>query len=529
MILIQNPVLRGFHPDPAIVRVAGDYYLATSTFEWFPGVRLHHSRDLVHWRALGYALDRSSQIDLHGSPRSGGVWAPCLSHHDGLFYLVYTDVKAWGHGFVDSHNYLVTAPRIEGPWSDPVYLNSSGFDPSLFHDEDGRKWLVNMVWDHRPRSATEFYGIALEEYDPVERKLVGGARIIFKGSGLGCTEGPHLYRQRDRYYLILAEGGTSWDHAVTVTRSSRIEGPYETDPEGPLLTSRHDRSLVLQKAGHASLVETQNGELYIAHLCGRPLGAGRCVLGRETALERVRFTEDGWIRLDNHENGKRSPAVQVPAPDLTPQPFAAEPARDHFDGSVLGPHFQTLRSPPESSWLSLDERPGFLRLRGRESLRSLHRQSLVARRVQAFRCRFETALDFEPQSFQTLAGLVCFYDDENFYYAYLSHDEAVGRSIGLLASKNGKLEELLPRPIPFLVGRLHLRAEFDREALRFWFGADGCTFHELGPELDATTLSDEHTTLGLGFTGAFGAIAVQDTSGGRREADFDYFEYRELE
>ncbi len=523
---IENPILPGFHPDPSIVRVGHDYYVATSTFEWFPGVRLHHSRDLVHWRPLGHALTRRSQLDMIGNPRSGGIWAPCLSYHDGRFYLVYSDVKAWGHGFVDSYNYLVTAERIEGPWSERIELNKSGFDPSLFHDEDGRKWLVNMVWDHRP-GKNRFGGIVLQELDVEARKLIGEPRLIFSGTSLGCTEGPHLYRRDRRYYLLVAEGGTSWDHAVTLARASHIDGPYEADPEGPLLTSRHDPTLALQKAGHASLVQTPAGEWYLAHLCGRPVGPERrCILGRETALQAVRWTADGWLRLNGGEDGGVSPRLRVPAPALPSHAFASEAPRDDFDEPVLGPHYQTLRDLAHESWLSLDERPGYLRLRGRDSPQSLHRQSVLGRRVQALRCRFETCLEFQPNTFQQLAGLMAIYDDQNFYYARLSFDENIGPSLGLLASKNGKLEDVLAA-LPVAARRVHLRAEFDLDELRFWYSEDGVRFRELGGVLDATTLSDEHTSLGLGFTGAFVALAAHDVSGRGSYADFDYFEYRQ--
>jgi xylan 1,4-beta-xylosidase len=215
---IRNPILRGFNPDPSIVRVGDDYYIATSTFEWFPGVQIHHSRDLVDWRLLTRPLNRASQLDMRGDPDSCGVWAPCLTHADGLFHLVYTDVKRYGRtttagasgaSLRDFHNYLVTSARIDGDWSDPVYLNSSGFDPSLFHDEDGRKYLVNMLWDHRP-GQNRFAGIVLQEYSPAEQRLVGKRHNIFTGTSLGFTEGPHLYKRDGWYYLITAEGGTGW-------------------------------------------------------------------------------------------------------------------------------------------------------------------------------------------------------------------------------------------------------------------------------------------------------------------------------
>jgi xylan 1,4-beta-xylosidase len=274
MAKIYNPILPGFNPDPSIVRVGDDYYIATSTFEWFPGVQIHHSKDLVHWRLLTHPLTRVSQLDLTGNVPSCGVWAPCLSYSDGLFYLVYTNTRipseliTASSNFKDCHNYLVTAKDITGPWSEPVYLNSSGFDPSLFHDDDGRKWLVNMLWDHR-KEKNPFAGILLQEYNPKQKKLVGPVKNIFKGTALGLTEGPHLYKYNGYYYLLTAEGGTGYEHAVTMTRSKKIDGHYEVDPINPILTSRYNPELELQKAGHASIVQTQNKQWYMIHLCGR--------------------------------------------------------------------------------------------------------------------------------------------------------------------------------------------------------------------------------------------------------------------
>ena len=524
--LIHNPILPGFHPDPSILRVGDDYYIATSTFEWFPGVRIHHSRDLRHWRPIGYALTRQSQLDMRGNPRSGGIWAPCLSHAKGLFHLIYTNVKTWGFSFDDTHNYLVTAESIEGPWSEPVYLNSSGFDPSLFTDEDGRQWLVNLAWDHRPRKKNLFGGIVLQEYSAEERQLVGEPRIIFRGSPLGLTEGPHLYRHGGYYHLMVAEGGTSYDHAVTMARSRTIEGPYELAPNTPMLTSKGSPETVLQKAGHASLVATQAGEWYLAHLCGRPVGGHRrCVLGRETAIQRVEWTDDGWLQV---AGGGNRPHVEVPSPALPDSPFPPEPARDDFDGDRLGVHYQTLRVPADESWLSLTERPGYLRLRGRESPKSLHRQSLVGRRFQSFHCRFETCVEFEPRSFQQLAGLMCFYDDQNFYYAHVSLDEELGTCLSIFENSLDKPREVLGSPVAIDATRVFLRAEYHETELQFFYSLDGEGWTPLGGELDATILSDEHTTFDLGFTGAYGAMAAHDMTGLGAAADFDHFEYVEL-
>ncbi|MEC8657052.1 MAG: glycoside hydrolase family 43 protein, partial [Verrucomicrobiota bacterium] len=295
--MITNPILPGFNPDPSICRVGDDYYVATSTFEWFPGVQIHHSKDLVHWELIGHALRETRLLNLKGVPSSGGVWAPALSYADGLFYLCYTVVHQHEAATKDTPNFLTTASSIEGPWSDPVFINSSGFDPSLFHDEDGKKYWLNMVWDHRP-DRHPFYGIVLQEYDPESKKLAGKPELIFKGSPIRLTEGPHLYKRNGYYYLLTAEGGTEYEHAVTLARSHDLLGPYELHPQNPILTSSGKPELSLQKAGHASLVETQGGEWYMPHLCGRPLsGTNRCNLGRETAIQKVEWREDDWLYL----------------------------------------------------------------------------------------------------------------------------------------------------------------------------------------------------------------------------------------
>jgi xylan 1,4-beta-xylosidase len=524
--IILNPVLPGFHPDPSILRVENDFYIATSTFEWFPGVRISHSRDLRNWRVLTHALTRLGQLDMRGNPRSGGVWAPCLTFAKGLFHLLYSDVKNWGFGFDDCHNYLLTAESIEGHWSDPIYLNSSGFDPSLFTDNDGRQWVVNVIWDHRP-GRDSFGGIGLQEYCAERRSLVGKPCRIFGGSARGRTEGPHLYRHGNYYYLMVAEGGTGWEHAVTVARSHKIDGPYEVDPRGSMLTSHGSPKTALQKAGHGSLVQTQTDEWYLAHLCARPVCEHRrCVLGRETAIQRVEWTSEGWPRLADEGI---VPRIEVQAPGLAYSPFPPEQQRDHFDGDQLGPHYQTLRVPADNDWLSLSERPSYLRLRGRESPRSLHRQSLVGRRFQSFHCRFETSFEFRPVNFQQMAGLMCLYDDENFYYANISFDDELGINLGVLESSLGKLSNVLDKPVSLADGRAYLRADYHEAVLRFFYSLDGRHWIALTDNLDATILSDEHTTAGLGFTGSFGALCAHDMSGQRAIADFDYFDYIDLD
>ncbi|AIQ31583.1 beta-xylosidase [Paenibacillus sp. FSL P4-0081] len=522
---IINPVLRGFNPDPSILRVGDDYYIATSTFEWFPGVQIHHSRDLIHWRLLKRPLDRISQLSMSGNGDSDGVWAPCLTFDNGLFYLIYTDVKSHKGAFKDTHNYLVTAANIEGPWSEPVYLNSSGFDPSLFHDDDGRKWLLNMLWDFR-KGKNKFGGIVIQEYSQAEQRLVGPVITIFKGTELGFTEGPHVYKRGGYYYLITAEGGTRYQHAVTVARSACLHGPYEVDPLNPVLTSSGKPGLALQKAGHASLVETQNGEWYMAHLCARPVDGHHCMLGRETALQKCYWDEEEWLRL---EGGDNSPYTTVQAPVLPLHLFEQEPEIDDFDTPELANQWNTLRIPPNSGWLSLVERQGFLRLKGMESLSSCHRQSLVARRQQSLCMEAETVIEFEPVSFQQMAGLILYYNTEDYVYLRITHLEQQGRVIGIIQSKHGVYDELLEADLQLPDSRpVYLKAIVNRDCLQFYYAIEAGCWCAIGGEINILHLSDEAAEP-LRFTGTLVGMCVQDLSGTRYQADFDYFIYKESE
>jgi len=535
---IRNPILTGFNPDPSIVRVGDDYYIATSTFEWFPGVQIHHSRDLVHWRLLTRPLNRPSQLNMLGDPDSCGVWAPCLSFADGLFWLIYTDVKRFGRTTVsgaggaslrDFHNYLLTGPRIDGEWSDPVYLNSSGFDPSLFHDDDGRKYLVNMLWDHRP-GHNRFAGIVLQEYSSEKRRLVGERNIIFQGTALGFTEAPHLYKRNGWYYLLTAEGGTGWGHAVTMARSRKITGPYELHPDMYIMSARHRPDAELQRAGHADLVETQQGDTYLAYLCGRPLrNRGRCTLGRETAIQKMVWGADDWLRtLD----GQGTPTLETPAPALAAYTFAPEPEREDFSSPKLPMDFQWLRTPWPEEIFSLTARPGFLRLFGRETLGSPFRQSLVARRQQAHCISAATVVEFEPEHFQQMAGLVCYYNSAKFHYLYISHDESIGKHIRVMSCIPDSLQADAFTPlIAIPSGKpVHLRVEIDYERLHFAYRVEGADndWRSLPQQFDASILSDEAAAPGTAnFTGAFVGMACQDMAGTARPADFDFFGYQE--
>lgn len=529
--MTRNPILPGFNPDPSIVRVGDDYYIATSTFEWFPGVQIHHSRDLANWTLVARPLVRASQLDMRGNPDSCGVWAPCLSHDGTRFHLIYTDVKRYGRTTVggasgaslrDFHNYLVTCDTIDGDWSDPIHLNSSGFDPSLFHDDDGRKWLLNMLWDHRP-GRNRFAGIVAQEYSPAEQRLIGERVNIFPGTALGLTEAPHLYRRGGWYYLLTAEGGTGWNHAVTMARARTLTGPYELHPDTYILSSRTRPDAPLQRAGHADLVETPAGEPWLVYLCGRPLpNRGRCVLGRETAIQPMRWADDGWL-YTTREPGM--PMLEVPGPaGRTPAD-----THDDFDGPELPIDFQWLRTPEPDAIFRLTARPGHLRLYGRETIGSLFTQALVARRQQAFCYSASCALDYAPRHFQQAAGLVAYYNASKFHYLHVSHDEEAGRHIRVMSAlPDSPQADAFTAPIAIPDGPIELRVEVDYERLRFAWRVPGGGWQWLAEQFDASILSDEASAPGMAnFTGAFIGMACQDMSGAGLHADFDWFTYKE--
>lgn len=555
---IQNPILRGFHPDPSIIRVGEDYYIATSTFEWWPGVRLHHSRDLIHWEFIGYPLNRISQLDLRGVGSSQGVWAPCLTYDQGKFYLVYTVVKAFYCNMYDTENYLVTASDINGPWSEPIPLNNFGFDPSLFHDEDGRKYMVSMVTDHRiPK---KYAGrLVLQEFDAKAEKMVGLVRDIYCADGI-FLEGPHIFKHHGWYYLFCADTGTGEGHGQTIQRAKNIWGPYEmyhpADEkrlEGEaysILTSRHHEDILLQKAGHCDLVETQDGEWYAVHLCGRVsgecnpkdaarfAGARRYMLGRETAIQKMEWTKDDWLVL---AGGGNTPKDMVQAPecakrwnsDVETEIMAEKKrsalcsfTRDDFDAAELSLDYQSLRIPMDEHYISLTARPDWLRMYGRSGLASHFSQTLIARRMTEYNMEAETCLDFSPEVFKQMAGLIFMYDTENYLYLHISQDEDVGKCISLLKSEN-KNYEYLTDYLPLDGGRdviLHLTVRGGMA--QFFYGyRDEQKLKKIGPCINASFLSDEACNEGW-FTGAMIGICCQDLTGFGKYADFDWFEVR---
>lgn len=528
MSYINNPILKGFNPDPSICRVGDDYYIATSTFEWFPGVQIHHSKDLKNWKLIARPLNRISQLYMKGIPDSCGVWAPCLTYDDGVFYLVYTNVKSFDGVWKDTPNYMVTTTDIYGDWSEPIYLSSRGFDGSLFHD-GGKKWYVSMLVDHR--NGKFFGGIEMQEYDPIQKKLVGEVHYLTEGTNLGLTEGPHLYRRNGYYYIVLAEGGTEYGHAMSIGRSKSIFGPYEFHPAHPFISAAEDIENTLQKSGHGDLVETQNGDWYAVFLVGRPLTPhGNCTLGRETAIEEIVW-KDHWPWL---KGGGRVPRERIPMSNLPEHAFPKNGSRVDFDVDAVPMDFQSLRIPITEDWCSPTAREGFLRLYGKESLTSLHHQSLLARRIQDFHVVASTQLEFNPKNIHHMAGLVFYYNAGHYHYACVTSDaKGSKKMLSVISSDNYKMS--FQEELEDVTGMdaIVLKGEMNRDVLQFSFSTDESNFKAIGSQLDAGILSDDHVRDGRSryrpaFTGSFVGICCQDLEMNVHHADFKWFDYQEI-
>lgn len=494
------------------MRVGEDYFIATSTFEYHPGVRIHHSTDLVNWRVLGHALDEG--FDLRGIPDSGGVWAPSLSYSEGKFWLAYSIVRTTDSDNKDIDNYLITAPSASGPWSKPVHLGSRGFDFSFFHDADGSHWIVGLQWDHRPEYPG-FSGLVIEQYLPHEGRVSGQAHLIYQESGL--VEGPNLYQFDGRYYLLMAAGGTGWNHAIAMARSDTLLGPYERDPEPVVLTSRDAPGHPLQKAGHGELVSTPNGNLFLAHLASRPtlhLGERYSTLGREVCLQKVVFTTDGWLRL--HQGGHHAEVeveTGLSAAELSQPAISRVDFGDGLDSRV----WSTLRAPLEPTITDLLSRPGWLRLRGGHSTGSVFDQSMVVQRIEEHRTTVGVTVEAQPSSFREAAGLVFWYDRSSWIWLQITHDSEHGHHARVVTRDGTNTRRGEPIGVP--EGEVRLIGELDGPGLRFTIETPEGDRMIVPETWDAWRLSDDHGDK-LRFTGVFFGLRCEDLDSRGWTADF---------
>ncbi|KAF1686181.1 glycoside hydrolase 43 family protein [Pseudoxanthomonas broegbernensis] len=512
----RNPVLKGFYPDPSVVRVGGDYYLVASTFGWFPGIPVFHSRDLVNWTQIGNAIDRPDQLDFGRHDLVNGVFAPAIEHHDGRFWIVNTCFPSCGGNFV------ITAADPAGPWSDPVWLPDlgGGIDPSLFFDDDGRAWIVNNDVPAGPLRYEGHRAVWLQEFDPKAMRTTGPRRVILDGGGVPAdrpeyVEGPHLYKKDGWYYLVAAEGGTGEGHRQVALRSRRVTGPYEPWKDNPILTQSdlpRERPFPITSAGHADLVQTQDGDWWAVFLGNRPyppLDGHYVNTGRETFLLPVHW-QDGWPRIT--APGETVPYV-LDAPKL-PAGTAALPTRggfaieDEFDAQRLPLYWMTVRTPRER-WYRLEG--GALHLRARPvRLGERDNPSFLARRQQHQDATATTSLRFSPQRDGDTAGLAAFQNEDHWYLLAVTR-EAGAPVIALFrrdrreAAPEG--ERLLAVPLPSAEASVQLRIRARGAKYDFEYALQPGQWRSLSEGLDGTLLS---TARAGGFTGAvFGLYAAR--------------------
>ena len=517
----HNPIISGFHPDPSICRVGDDFYLVNSSCEYFPGVPIFHSRDLAHWEQIGHVLTRSSQLNLDGVRASGGIYAPTIRYHNGVFYMITTLI---GTGKETAGNFYVTATDPRGPWSDPIRLtNAPGIDPSLFFDDDGKVYYTGNRRPVDQPSDSKFRQIWLQELDLKQQALTGEISVLVEEGalhGASNAEGPHLYKRDGYYYLLIAEGGTGENHAVTIFRSQNVRGPYESLKKNPILTHRHlGKDVPIACTGHADLVETASGEWWMVLLAVRTYGHIDYNIGRETFLARVVW-ETGWPVVNP---GVGRVEWTAPGPQLTEHPFSAKPARTEFNESELGFEWNFLRTPRESFW-SLTERPGWLRLKLRpETLAELANPSFVGRRVTDLTFTATTSMEFSPVRDGESAGVVL-EQNNNFHFRMEVLRENGKTVLRLTQRRDGKETVLAETPAPGTKIQLRVSAS-QPSAYDFAYAVKPGEWIELKSGVDATTLSRQVTG---GYTGAFvGLYASGNGKPSSNTADFDWFEYRD--
>jgi len=537
--MIKNPILTGFNPDPCICRKGDDFYIAVSSFEWLPGIPIYHSKDLKHWELYTHVLTLNSQVELRKLPSAKGVWAPCLTYceEEDSFYVIYGVMNSMNARYFDVDNYLIKAKDIRGPWTEPVYLHSAGFDASILHDDDGRKYIVSLEWE--TRDGYEKPGvICVAEYDTKNKCLKEYPKRVYNGgTDRGCIEAPHLTKRGEYYYLMCAEGGTGYNHCVTMARSKSPYGPFEKDPMNPILTSSPNNSneradwdhlkpryynpeSVLQKSGHGSYVNLDEKTAYLVHLCARPFVPElRCTLGRESAIQKMIWNDDGWLRMADGTNLAKIEIEEAYLPA-----FDAEilPDRDDFDETVLRKDYYSPRIFP-SEFTDCTSREGFIRLRGQESLSSLNRVSLLCRKLPSVDIEASAGLDFSPEIYQHSAGLVLYYDNMNYIALRKYYSDTLKQpAIAIISLENGEKKEHLDTRTA--VDNRLLRFELivsGRESYFKW-GYEGEDTKPIGPVFATDKLSDEYCKYGE-FTGTMVGIFAVDSMFHKKEADFDYF------
>jgi alpha-N-arabinofuranosidase len=497
----RNPILTGFYPDPSICQVGEDYYLINSTFAYFPGIPIFHSRDLVNWKQIGHVIDRPEQLPYDKLGVSRGIFAPAISYHDGTFYVVCTMIDAGG-------NFVMTAKDPAGPWSDSTWLHFEGIDPSLFFDDDGRAWMLNNGAPIGQPLYSGHRAIWIQEFDPGARRMIGPRKLLING-GVDISqkpvwiEGPHLYKRDGWYYLCCAEGGTSVNHTQVIFRSRAVDGPYVPWEENPIITQRNLDGNVpfgVTSTGHADLVIGPDKNWWAVFLAVRPYDGRHSPMGRETFLLPVDWPKDGWPRI--LEAGKRVPLVVKAPAGVALQP-ASPPLNgnftwsDDFDAAELSPLWIMLRAPRET-WWKLDPTGGKLTLEPRaETLAGDGNPSFLARRVQHARFTATTSLEV-PAAPGVSAGLAVF-QGEHFHYFLAAKREADGVTLYLEKHQGGAGEVIASVQLPAATSTVQLRVEANDATCAFSYAAEPDAWKTLLAGADAKMLT---TDVAGGFVGA---------------------------
>lgn len=507
----HNPVQRGFFPDPSVIRVGDDYYMVNSSFQYFPAIPISHSRDMIHWHIIGHAITDPQWLDLSEIRDSHGIWAPDISYVDGKYYIFAT-LRLNADGKRDNNvmrrQLVMTADRPEGPYSKPCCLEVDDIDPSHFADEDGSRYMI---------IAKAANAVPLT---PDSLQIAGEIKTVWEGTGERCSEGPHLLKKDGYYYAMVAEGGTGYGHGINMARSKNMYGPYEESPYNPVMRQR-DPQAPIQRAGHGKLVQDQNGKWWCYYLCGRPNEGRYTTVGRESALDPVQWTTDGWLTI----NEGRGPSLEQIAPDL-PECIFERNLYDDFDGIKLNPEWEFVRNPDNGSW-SLTERPGHFRIWTRDGqLYEIRAKNTLLRREQELSYRAETRLEFYPDRDGEQAGLTCYYSTATYVRCALCYEG--GRKLQLVINRNHG-EELMAEIPEIQETPVYLRVVVEKLTRSFYYSYDGKDWLPVGVLENCIYLCDEgvpddpkrHTGTLVGI------YANNGGCGSRKPADFDYFKYED--
>ncbi len=482
----HNPIIPGFYPDPSICRVGEEFYLVTSSFEYFPGVPLFHSHDLVHWHQIGHVLTRPSQLQLRDVPSSYGIYAPTLRYHDGRFYLITTLCKPEVHH--EPRHFFVSTDDIHGEWSEPIWITGDaqgdGHDPDLFWDDDGTVYYTRFTWDQ---------GITQWQLDINTGQVLSAGQSIWQGFEDRYCEAPHLYKIQDWYYLIAAEGGTGYGHMVVIARSQHPYGPFFGAPQNPILSHRALVMEPIAATGHGDLIQSPDGTWWLVFLGIRPLEHRYHILGRETFLAPVTWTEDEWPVVNEHH----PVTLQMQLHSVPPSaPVSKTIAHDDFDAPTLAPQWNFRRNPVPGSW-SLSERSGHFALHCLPpTLDSTEPLSFVGRRQQHFAGEFRALFDFYPTQQDAEAGL-CVIQNEHFHYEIAIGKGRENRRI-LVRRSIGDLQAIVAEREIF-DGLIELMISFEHDRYRFSF-AQGTEETVVIAEGASKYLSTE---VSGGFTGVY--------------------------